>query len=150
MPVANVAFRLCFGSGRAKTRISVVLDGSSEAFVTAGRARPRPPAGLGAAAKRWWTSIVDLYDVESDPATLRLLADAAMTIDLLERLHAEIGRGGILVESRLGEQKLNPLIVEQRQQRGELRRILAQLGLEDGEPAPDLRYSQNRHLKGRR
>jgi hypothetical protein len=74
--------------------------------------------------------VVDDYDLEEHERTL--LAQAVRTVDLLEKLDAEVRRDGPLVESPQG-QKAHPAATEGRQQRIALARLLAALRLPTGD-----------------
>lgn len=88
------------------------------------------PAGLRAAGRRLWSSVVDVYDL--DEHELALLVEAVRTVDVLADLDTAVRRDGPLVESPQG-QKAHPAAVEARQQRIALARLLAALRLPSGE-----------------
>ena len=90
----------------------------------------RCPAGLGAAARRLWSSVVDVFELEEHE--LALLVQAVRTLDLLERLDAEVRRDGPLIDSSQGL-RAHPAATEARQQRLALARLLAALRLPQGE-----------------
>jgi len=77
-----------------------------------------------------WSSVVDLYDL--DVHELALLGEAVRTLDVLADLDAAVRRDGPLVESPQG-QRAHPAVVEARQQRIALARLLASLRLPSGE-----------------
>jgi hypothetical protein len=91
---------------------------------------PRAPDGLQAAGKRLWLSVVK--DYEFDEHELALLVEAVRTVDALTRLDHEVRRDGVLVDSPQG-QRAHPALVEARQQRIALARLLAALRLPNGE-----------------
>src|SRR3954467_12111108 len=90
----------------------------------------KAPTGPGAEALALWSSVVDDYDLEEHERTL--LVQAVRTVDLLEKLDAEVRRDGPLVESPQGR-KAHPAATEARQQRIALARLLAALRLPAGE-----------------
>jgi phage terminase small subunit len=150
IPRSAIGFRPEFGQNWPFSRLRAGFGSSRGAVVTGENAVLKPPTGLGAIARRWWSDVVELYEIDGDPGATRLLTDACRVIDRLEGLRKAIDRDGIVTMSRLGERQVNPLIREERQQRAELRQILTRLGLESEESQPDLRYARNRALRGRR
>ncbi len=91
---------------------------------------PRPPAGLKAAGRRLWDSVVGPYDLDEHERAL--LAEAVRTVDLLHDLDAEVRRDGVTIETPQGL-RAHPAAVEARQQRIALARLLAVLRLPQGE-----------------
>lgn len=90
----------------------------------------KPPTGTKAAGSRLWKSVADVYDLdEHETAVLR---SAVATVDLIDVLQAEIVARGAVVESPQGC-KANPAVVEIRQQRLVLARLIAALRLPQGE-----------------
>ncbi len=90
----------------------------------------RSPAGLGAAGRRLWQSVVDDFDLEEHE--LVLLVQAVRTVDLLEELDKRVRADGALHDSPQGL-RAHPAAVEGRQQRIALARLLAALRLPSGE-----------------
>lgn len=90
----------------------------------------KAPAGLKSAGRKLWLSVVDEYDLDEHERAL--LLEAARTVDALDLLDAEVRRDGAVVPSPQGD-KANPALVEARQQRIALARILAALRLPAGE-----------------
>jgi hypothetical protein len=87
---------------------------------------PRPPSGLQAGGRRLWRAITRQHALEQHEADL--LTQACRTVDLLERLEAAATAGPLTVDGRA-----NPVIVEARQQRITLARLLAALRLPDAD-----------------
>ena len=85
---------------------------------------------MGAAGRRLWSSVVDVYDLEEHERAL--LVEAVRTVDLLADLDAAVRKEGALVASPLGGMKAHPAAVEARQQRICLARLLAALRLPAG------------------
>jgi hypothetical protein len=94
--------------------------------------RPRTPAGLQAPGKRLWKSIVDEFEL--DEHELSVLVETVRTVDVLDLLDARIRRDGPVVCSPQGD-KANPALIEARQQRIALARLLAVLRLPVGDEA---------------
>jgi hypothetical protein len=116
--------------------------------VTVRKAPEAPPEGLGAEALALWASVVDDYTLEEHERTL--LVQAVRTVDLLEKLDAEVRRDGPLVESPQGR-KAHPAATEARQQRIALARLLAALRLpagEDGEQQAGARPQRRVGVRG--
>ena len=91
---------------------------------------PKPPTGTKAPGARLWRSIVGAYDLEEHE--LVVLRSAVATVDLVDQLEAEIAARGAVVESPQGL-KANPAVVEIRQQRLVLARLLAALRMPQGD-----------------
>ena len=113
------------------------------------RIPPRAPAKLGAKARKVWVETVKVYDLRQDE--LNALEDACREIDLIDRMEAEVSKGGLIV---LGSQKqpvANPLVTEIRQHRMAVQRLLASLKLpEDPEEAAANRSAQMRAVVSHR
>lgn len=91
---------------------------------------PKPPTGTREPGRRLWDSIVSAFDL--DEHELALLTEAARTVDLLALLDAAARQDGPLQESPQGT-RAHPAVVEARQQRIALARLLAALRLPSGE-----------------
>ncbi len=90
----------------------------------------RPPVGAREPGKRLWRSVVEAFDL--DEHELALLREATRTVDALAGLDAAVRRDGPVVESPQG-QRAHPALVEARQQRIALARLVASLRLPSGE-----------------
>lgn len=86
----------------------------------------KTPAGLRAAGKRLWASVTDVYLLEEHEQ--RLLLEASRTVDLLDDLAVAVARDGPLLDGRA-----HPAVVEARQQRIALARLVAALRLPAGD-----------------
>ncbi len=114
---------------------------------------PSPPAGLAVAGRRLWRSV--LSDFELAEHEVVLLRQACRVADLCDQLHARVAADGPMLTTRLGEQKVHPAVVELRQQRIVLARLIVALRVplgdqEDQSPAvssPAARL-QRRGLRG--
>ena len=82
---------------------------------------PTPPAGLADAGAAFWAAVC--ADYELAPHELVLLEQAARTVDLLHRLEAAAQAGPLVDDAG----RIHPAIVEARQCRGLLARLVASL-----------------------
>ncbi len=104
--------------------------------------KPRPPRGTGKAGAGLWRAVLDEYELEEHE--LLLLREAVRTADVLDELAARVAQDGAIVGSSQGD-RAHPALVEARQQRIALARILAALRLpagdenEEGERRPQRR-----------
>jgi phage terminase small subunit len=87
------------------------------------------PRNLLTAGKRLWTAVTS--DFELDPPELEVLAEACRTLDLIADLRAKIKESGTVIESRQGP-RVHPAVVEARQQRLALAKLIGSLGLPKG------------------
>ncbi len=94
------------------------------------RRGPNPPAGAGKAGTALWRAVLTEYELEEHE--LLLLREAVRTVDVLDDLTARVAADGSVVESPQGT-KAHPALVEARQQRIALARLLAALRLPAGE-----------------
>jgi hypothetical protein len=86
--------------------------------------RPRLPSGLGTAGRRLYAAVLDRFELEEHEAAL--LLEAARTRDLIAQLQGVVDAAGVVAEG-----KPHPVLVELRQQRLVLARLLAALRLPD-------------------
>ena len=101
----------------------------------------RAPRHLSAPARRLFADVVGTYVLE--PHHVALLTKALEAFDRAEQARAEIGKGPLMVQSRLGELKPHPLIGVERDARAQFFVALRQLGLDiDGPPSPSTRNSR--------
>ena len=91
---------------------------------------PKPPTGTGTAGRRLWQSVVS--DFEMDEHELAVLTEATRTVDVLDELDAAVRAEGAIVAGPQGS-RANPAVVEARQQRVVLARLLAALRMPVGE-----------------
>jgi hypothetical protein len=87
------------------------------------------PRGLRAAGKRLWEAVTSTFDL--DPPEAALLEEACRTRDLLADLRREIAQNAAVIDSSQGP-RVHPAMVEARQQRLVLAKLLAGLGLPKG------------------
>ena len=91
---------------------------------------PRAPSSLRAPGRRLWDSVVDHFELEEHEVAL--LVEAVRTVDNLDQLEAAVRRDGPLLQSEQGP-RAHPALIESRQQRIALARLLAALRLPAGE-----------------
>ncbi len=90
---------------------------------------PRTPAGLGRRGGGLWRATFAVYEL--NPTEVVLFTEACYTVDLCDRLRADIARDGLSVVGSKGQTVLNPAVVELRQQGLAFGRFMRQLGLPD-------------------
>jgi hypothetical protein len=105
---------------------------------------PKPPNGAGTAGKRLWRAVLDAYEL--DEHELSLLRQAVRCADLCDQLQAVVDEQGPMVTTRLGEVKAHPAVVELRQQRITLARLIVALRVPLGEQ--DEGRGQHRGIRG--
>lgn len=100
--------------------------------------RPTPPRGLQAAGKSLWQAMwSELPDaLEFDGREQTLLLAACRQADAVAALERAIQRDGAMVPGSRGQQRLHPAIVEARQGRLALDRLLGGLQIPDGDERP--------------
>ena len=109
--------------------------------------KPKPPTGTRQPGRRLWESIVSEYDL--DEHELALLVEAVRTVDLCDQLEAAVRRDGPLVDSPQG-MKAHPAVVEVRQQRIALARMLAALRMPAGEDGDQVQGRRPQRRTGAR
>jgi hypothetical protein len=102
---------------------------------------PKPPTGTGKAGTALWRDVLAEYELEQHE--LLLLREAVRTVDVLDALTALVAAEGAFVSSPQGD-KAHPALVEARQQRIVLARLLAALRLPAGEEGEQDRRPQRR------
>ena len=105
------------------------------------RRGPNPPTGAGKAGAALWRAVLGEYELEEHE--LLLLREAVRTVDTLDSLEALVQSEGAVVDSPQGS-KAHPALVEARQQRIALARLLAALRLPAGEEGAEDRRPQRR------
>lgn len=108
-------------------------------------AADKPPSDLAprGRGRRFWRSILKTYELRPDE--LELLAEGCRMLDLVEALRVEVAEAGVTLSGSRGQPITNPALVELRQQRQELRLLLARLDLPD-ETGESSSSRQGRHL----
>lgn len=90
---------------------------------------PPPPADLKprGRGRRFWRAVVAEFDGTN--VELELLEEACRELDELDELRAAVARDGATVAGSKGQTRTHPALVELRQGRAELRRLLDALSL---------------------
>lgn len=86
----------------------------------------RAPNGLGQAGKKLWSTVTEAFDLGEHE--LLVLLEACRTVDTLNELDAARKAEGSVIESPHGK-KAHPAVVEARQQRLVLAKLLASLAI---------------------
>ena len=86
--------------------------------------------------------MVEQFELEE--AELVLLREAVRLTDTLDDLHAVIAEEGAVITDTRGERRTHPAVVEARQSRIALARVLAVLRVPSGEEGENLRRPQRR------
>ncbi len=94
---------------------------------------PRPPKDLAARGRALWRHAVTTFD--PTPADLVLLLELARTVDLCERVAAELASQPLMIAGSRGQLRPNPLLGELRQLRDLQARLAARLGMDDDDGA---------------
>ncbi|QXU53968.1 hypothetical protein [Rhodococcus sp. LW-XY12] len=92
--------------------------------------RPKCPPRTGAGGRKLWAAIVDTYELSEHE--LQVLREAVRTVDQIDRLQAIVQEDGDMQQSPQGR-RVHPAVVELRQQRVVLARLLAALKIPDTE-----------------
>lgn len=101
---------------------------------------PKAPKGAQTAGRRLWRSVLSEFELQEHELTL--LRQAVRVADFCEALQAEVEASGLLVDGRV-----NPALVEARQQRILLARLIVALRVPLGEDEEAGR-TQRRGLRG--
>ena len=101
------------------------------------------PKGLGTAGRRLWRAVVDEYDLSEQELTL--LRQAACTADLADRLQTVVDEEGPMVSAKDDGTRAHPALVELRQQRITLARLLVALRVPIGDEED---RTQRRGIRG--
>jgi hypothetical protein len=90
------------------------------------------PSGLRAASRRWFAAVVEEF--EPAPHEAALLETACRAYDRAEQLRHRVNREGLMVFDRFGKSRVNPALIEERNQRDLQRRAIASLTFAPEEP----------------
>ncbi|MBQ0902680.1 hypothetical protein [Micromonospora sp. U21] len=107
--------------------------------------RPAAPKGLGTAGSRLWRSVLDAFELSEQGLTL--LRQASRTADLCDQLQAVVDVEGPMVSAKDDGQRAHPALVELRQQRITLARLLVALRVPIGDDDDAVR-TQRRGIRG--
>lgn len=102
---------------------------------------PAPPTGTKASGRRLWRSVLGRYELEEHE--LALLREAVRCADLLDDLAAVVAKDGPMLLNSRGDVVAHPAVVEARQARVTLTRLVASLRLPEEAPG-DLARGQRR------
>jgi phage terminase small subunit len=78
------------------------------------RRRKRYPRALQVSGKTLWNNIINQYAL--DPAEHVLLEQLCRTVDVLDRINADLDEMGVTVSGSTGQPRVNPLLAERREQ----------------------------------
>ena len=93
---------------------------------------PNPPKHLRADTKRWWTSVVQAYELESHH--LKLLSLACEAWDRTCQAREALAEHGLTFTDRLGNPRARPEAAIERDSRLAFARLVRELGLDISEP----------------
>jgi hypothetical protein len=101
--------------------------------------KPRPPAGIGADARRFWREVVGAYELS--PGELETLRQAVVVVDQLARADAVLRESpDLLVEGSMGQARPHPLLAASVELRRTLDGLIRSLSL----PMPDEHIGRRR------
>jgi len=87
----------------------------------------RMPRGLGYQGQKLWREVIAEYDLDSEPAKLRILFDACKTADAVDELDKAAAKSPLTVRGSAGQEVIHPARSEARFTRGLLAQLLARL-----------------------
>jgi hypothetical protein len=96
-------------------------------------ATQEPPPGAGESGRALWSAILTEYTL--DQHEIALLREAARTADICDELQRIVDLGGVMIAVDDGQPVLNRALVELRQQRITLGRLLVALRIPLGDDA---------------
>lgn len=108
---------------------------------------PPPPKGAGPSGKKLWKAVHDDWTLEAGEVIL--LTEACRTVDALDELQKSVDTEGAIVPDRFGSPRAHPALVEARQLRVTLARLLAALRLPDGEEGDESAGRRQRRVGAR-
>ena len=90
---------------------------------------PKPPNDLEprGRGRRFWTQTTKDYDLSA--AEAEILSEVCRTLDEIEALRAVVASEGVTSTGAAGQVVSHPALVELRQSRAELRRLIAEMQL---------------------
>lgn len=94
----------------------------------ANRRRPKAPGHLNPPTRKWWSQVIDDFELESHH--LRLLTLAGEAWDRGQQAREAIARDGAYVRDRFGCLKAHPAVAVERDSRVGFARILRELALD--------------------
>jgi hypothetical protein len=102
--------------------------------------------GFGPSGDRLWSKLTAEFEFEEHE--LALLREACRTVDLLDDLAAVVAADGAIIAAKDGP-RAHPAVVESRQLKIALARILAALRLPDGEAGDESQGRRQRRVGAR-
>ncbi len=113
-----------------------------------------PPAGTGPAGRHLWRAVLADYELVEHEVVL--LRQAVRTTDLCDSLQSIVDAEGPMSETRLGDVRVHPALIELRQQRLALARLVVALrvplGDQEDQPttavSPTVARLQRRGVRG--
>ena len=93
----------------------------------------RQPAGLDAAGKRLWRSVVDVFDLDEEPHKVSVLTQACRVADIIAELDEHAAEAPLTVRGSQGQPVIQPTLAEARFQRALLAQFLGRLGFPDND-----------------
>lgn len=110
----------------------------------------RVPAGLDAAGKRLWKSVVDVFDLDDEPHKVQVLAQACRVADIIAELDEHAAEAPLTVKGSQGQPVIQPTLSEARFQRALLAQLLGRLGLPDNDAdEQEVEHKARRSAAGR-
>jgi len=96
--------------------------------MTAGKRSPRPPKYLRPSARRWFSWVVENFDLEEHH--LKVLTAACEILDRGDAAREAIGKHGLTYEDRFGTPKPRPEVAIERDSKIVFARLLRELRLD--------------------
>jgi P27 family predicted phage terminase small subunit len=101
-----------------------------------GTERAKPPAHLSRQAKRWWRSVLEVYDLE--PHRVSILTAAAEAWDRKEQARLIISEEGVVIPASRGTPIAHPAVHVEDVAAMRFARLVRDIGL-DGPPGQEVR-----------
>jgi len=98
------------------------------------KGKPKAPAHLRPETRKWWLSVVSLWELEEHH--VHLLTNAAEALDRIAEARSAIAADGAYFVDRFGARKPHPALATERDNRALFARLLRELDL-DGSAAPE-------------
>jgi len=95
--------------------------------------RPKAPAHLSAAAKKWWSKLISEYEFET-PDSVMTLECVMECFDRATAAREMVEKDGAVLNDRFGQLKAHPATVIERDARMAMLRALKALGLDVVQP----------------
>jgi P27 family predicted phage terminase small subunit len=94
--------------------------------------RPKAPAHLSLATRKWWRQVVEEYQLETHH--LKVLQAACEAWDRLQEARERVGVDGAIISDRFGQLRPHPAIAIERDSRIAFARLVRELCLDDDGP----------------